>query len=108
MGDYEKPRATGVVAWYKKEKGYGLIYSDATPGGAVVVFASIQMEVSRFLTKGQRVEFEPVYTGANNMNEYVTQWLKLSGCSSNGSGPDRLSSQSTAEHRSRRNSSAMS
>ena len=52
--------ALGVVKFYKSEKGYGAISSDALPPGkdAWVHFSAIEMDGYKTLDAGQRVEFD--------------------------------------------------
>jgi CspA family cold shock protein len=49
---------TGIVRWWRPEKGYGRIAGDADDYFYFVHFSDLQMEGYKALTEGQRVEFE--------------------------------------------------
>ena len=51
------PRTTGVVGEWHPEEGWGVIESDATPGGAWVHFSEVRGAGYRSLVRDQRVEF---------------------------------------------------
>ncbi|GAA2057150.1 cold-shock protein [Williamsia deligens] len=51
------PRTTGVVRGWHPEEGWGVVDSDATPGGAWVHFSEVHGTGYRVLTPGARVEF---------------------------------------------------
>jgi CspA family cold shock protein len=53
-------RTTGVVKWFKDEKGFGFITRDDGEKDVFVHHSAIRMEGFRSLTEGQRVEFEVV------------------------------------------------
>lgn len=48
----------GTVSWFSEQKGYGFIIGEDTKE-YFVHFSQIQMEGFKFLTEGQKVEFEP-------------------------------------------------
>lgn len=47
----------GIVRWYDADEGWGVLDSEATPGGCAVIFMSIEMEGFKLLTEGQHVSF---------------------------------------------------
>jgi CspA family cold shock protein len=53
-------RTTGVVKWFKDEKGFGFITRDDGEKDVFVHHSAIRMEGFRSLSEGQRVEFEVV------------------------------------------------
>ncbi|MHA4852115.1 cold-shock protein [Rhodococcus sp. MSC1_016] len=52
-------RTTGIVRIWHAEEGWGVIDSDATPGGAWTHFSDVAGPGFRSLTPGQHVTFEP-------------------------------------------------
>ncbi|MEV0897176.1 cold shock domain-containing protein [Actinoplanes sp. NPDC049802] len=48
----------GIVREWHADEGWGVIDSDATPGGCWAHFSSLLMSGYRFLSPGQPVEFE--------------------------------------------------
>jgi cold shock protein len=48
---------TGLVREWHPDEGWGVIDSDATPGGCWVHFGSVLMDGYRFLSPGQAVSF---------------------------------------------------
>ncbi|MGH2570350.1 MAG: cold shock domain-containing protein [bacterium] len=53
-------RTTGVVKWFKEEKGFGFITRDDGQKDVFVHHSAIKMEGFRSLSEGQKVEFEVV------------------------------------------------
>lgn len=53
-------RQTGVVQFFKEDKGFGFIKPDDGSKEVFVHFSSIQSEGHKKLEKGDRVEFEVV------------------------------------------------
>lgn len=62
--------ANGVVRWFDEDEGWGVIDSDATPGGAAVIFMDIEGDGYRALDPGQQVTFLPVDMRPNNQDGY--------------------------------------
>lgn len=54
----------GTVAWFSEAKGYGFIIGDDTKE-YFCHFSAIQMEGFKFLTEGQKVEFEAAKDNQN-------------------------------------------
>ncbi|RZL74974.1 MAG: cold shock domain-containing protein [Rhodococcus sp. (in: high G+C Gram-positive bacteria)] len=52
-------RTTGIVRTWIDEEGWGVIDSDATPGGAWTHFSNVAGPGFRSLTPGQQASFEP-------------------------------------------------
>jgi cold shock CspA family protein len=52
-------RTTGVVRTWSDTEGWGVIDSDATPGGAWTHLSNVDGSGCRSLTPGQHVTFEP-------------------------------------------------
>ncbi|MFF2107427.1 cold-shock protein [Rhodococcus koreensis] len=52
-------RTTGIVRTWSNEEGWGVIDSDATPGGAWTHFSNVVASAFRSLTRGHQVTFEP-------------------------------------------------
>ena len=53
-------RTTGVVKWFKDEKGFGFITRDDGEKDVFVHHSAIRMDGFRSLSEGQKVEFEVV------------------------------------------------
>ena len=53
-------RTTGVVKWFKDEKGFGFITRDDGEKDVFVHHSAIKAEGFRSLSEGQKVEFEVV------------------------------------------------
>lgn len=49
---------TGIVKWFKNDKGYGFITDDATGNDVFVHFSAIQSDEFKTLEAGQKVSFE--------------------------------------------------
>jgi cold shock protein len=67
--------ATGIVKWFKAEKGYGFITVDGRDGSkktdVFVHYTQIQMDGFRKLEEGQRVEFDIVKNSKGEQAENV-------------------------------------
>ena len=53
-------RTTGVVKWFKDEKGFGFITRDDGEKDVFVHHSAIRMDGFKSLSEGQKVEFEVV------------------------------------------------
>jgi CspA family cold shock protein len=53
----ELGRARGTVRFFDVEEGWGVVDSEATPGGAWVHFSAVMIDGLRSLGAGQAVEF---------------------------------------------------
>ena len=59
MWSHRADRTTGIVRTWSNEEGWGVIDSDATPGGAWTHCSNLTGSGFRSLTPGHHVTFEP-------------------------------------------------
>ena len=71
--------ATGIVKFYRAEKGWGAISSDELPPGrdAWVGFSAIDMTGYRYLEAGEPVEFDYVAAQQDSFNFVATRVRRL-------------------------------
>ena len=65
-------RTTGIVKWFKDEKGFGFITRDDGEKDVFVHHSAIRMDGFRSLREGQKVEFEVVQGDKGPAAENVT------------------------------------
>ncbi|WP_274561280.1 cold-shock protein [Streptomyces spiramyceticus] len=71
--------ATGIVKFYKEEKGWGAISSPSLPDGldAWVHFSAIEADGFRELSEGDRVEFDYEEAEQDNFRYVATRVRRL-------------------------------
>lgn len=77
MTEPEATTARGVVKFWKADKGWGAISSDALPIGrdAFAHFSAIEAEGFRQLTAGQTVDFRYHATQQDGF-EFIASWVR--------------------------------
>lgn len=67
--------ATGVIKFYRADKGWGAISSEALPPGRDAWFHFSHIDGDKMLTEGQRVEFEFEAVQQDSF-EYRALWVR--------------------------------